>query len=168
MITSRRTVVGPPRVAVRDVARFASVRALTESPQQVRISGSLHDDPVLVFNRRRGLWELHEPWEGRMPDGRVISLPLGYSTDLASIPRIFWNVIAPFELSIVAPLVHDALCDFKGKLPKEMLGPWRSYSRKDADGVFRDLMLEENVPSWRVRAAYAGVRSYAILCVHDW
>ncbi len=127
---------------------------------------SPYADPVLVFNERRERWALHEPWSGQLPDGRAVSLPAGYTTDLASIPRIFWNIIAPFELSIVAPLVHDALCQFDGRLPLAWLQPYRTYTRAETDRLFNAIMLTEGVATWRRLLAFAAVRGYGM--IHHW
>ena len=34
-------------------------------------------------------------------DTILITAPIGYETDLASIPRITWNVISPWDLSLI-------------------------------------------------------------------
>lgn len=51
------------------------------------------------------------------------SLPEGYVTDLASVPRWARVFIDRASLGLVAPIVHDYLCDNKGKvttLPGEL------------------------------------------------
>jgi hypothetical protein len=44
----------------------------------------------------------------------MIQIPAGFVFDLASVPRVLWWLIAPFELSIVAPLIHDWLYRVEG------------------------------------------------------
>ena len=44
----------------------------------------------------------------------------GFRFDLASIPRVFWFLVSPFELSIAAPLLHDFLYAAKATRP---MGP---------------------------------------------
>jgi len=82
-----------------------------------------------------------------------IVVPRGFQTDLASIPRILWNIIAPFELSTEAPVVHDYLYQTGGDKGK--------YTRKQADKIFYELMLKEGVCWWKRTVAYNAVRTFA-------
>jgi hypothetical protein len=89
-----------------------------------------------------------------------ITIAAPFEFDLATIPRIFWPLIAPFELSIVAPLAHDFLYLNKGDPPPPALVPPRTYTRADADALFRRLMRAEGIPAWRRVLAYAAVRVF--------
>lgn len=81
-----------------------------------------------------------------------IMITAGFLTDLASIPRILWNIIAPFELSTEAPVVHDFLYR-NGGLGK--------YTREQADQIFLELMAKEGVVWWKRHVAYRAVRLFA-------
>lgn len=112
-----------------------------------------------AITRDGGAWVLVAPF--KYADGpRTISIPRGFRFDLASIPRPLWALIAPFELSIAAPLVHDVLYRFKGMLPAGQVEPFHRYTRAEADALFHDIMHREGVSWWRRRAAYAAVRSW--------
>ena len=76
------------------------------------------------------------------------------------MPRAFWWLIAPFELSVVAPLVHDFLYLHAGKPPPGSVEPPRAYSRAEADRAFRQIMEAEGVESWRRVFAYAATRAF--------
>lgn len=54
-------------------------------------------------------WEVDHPlcYHGR--DGLRIRVPRGFVTDLASVPRIFWPIYAPFGQYTQAAVVHDFL-----------------------------------------------------------
>lgn len=98
-------------------------------------------------------WELQQPvrwndWRGRLR----VDIPPGYRFDLASVPRGLWWLIAPFELSTLAPLVHDYLFEMRGRTPKQKL------SRRQVDRVFLRAMRHEGIPYWRRTLAYLGVR----------
>ncbi|MCK9494164.1 MAG: DUF1353 domain-containing protein [Dehalococcoidia bacterium] len=80
--------------------------------------------------------------------GRDFVVPAGYETDLSSVPRLAWWLIAPFELSVFAPLGHDPLYG----------GLDARYTRAEADLLFLDLMVIELVPRWRRELAYPAVR----------
>lgn len=105
----------------------------------------------MTYSPRTGEWRLvgHQVIEDHRRDRRIV-IPDGFTFDLASVPRALWSLIAPFELSILAPLVHDFL--YRGNDER--------YSRNEADDLFRDLMEREGVPWWRRWAAYAAVVRY--------
>jgi hypothetical protein len=114
----------------------------------------------LFFCEVRGRWVLGEQHAITLPDGRVLTLPAGYQTDLATVPRWFWWFVAPFELSIDAPLAHDVLCEFDGAPPREWLDPYRTYTRAEADKLFGDLMKRNRVRWYKRQPAYWLTRSY--------
>lgn len=130
-------------------------RALGETPRHLRKGRTASikprrsrlPAPVLTY-LGAGRWRLEKPYLWNS-----IAVPEGFMFDLASVPRAFWWLIAPFELSIVAPLIHDWLCSH---------GKSYGYSRKQADEIFSTLMELEGVPRWRRRLAYRAVRLNAI------
>ena len=89
----------------------------------------------------------------------MITVPKGYITDLASIPRICWIFIAPFDVARAA-VIHDILYEkinvgFEaGALHK------RSPYRRIADKVFLEGMKSAfpNQPSWKIYACFWAVR----------
>lgn len=72
---------------------------------------------------------------------RSITVPAGYHTDLASIPRAFWRVLPPFGQYSEAAIVHDYLCDTRP--------PWCDY--KTAASIFGDAMRDLGVKPWKIR-----------------
>jgi hypothetical protein len=118
-------------------------------PVQVRIARSTLPPPVLTY-QGDGKWRLEEPYVVGIPER--LTIPAGFRFDLASIPRFAWWLIAPFELGIVAPLVHDFLYQKAGmgRIP-----------RSSADIIFRTLMVAERIPNWRIVLAYRVVRLFA-------
>ena len=110
--------------------------------------------PAVTYNTHLGLWILKEPFYMNK-SGVIISIAEGYETDLASIPRVFWRVIAPFELSISAPLVHDYLYGNGGVAQNQVL------TREETDKLFLKIMEAEGVPWWRRKIAYRAVRMFA-------
>jgi hypothetical protein len=81
----------------------------------------------------------------------MIQVPEGFVFDLASIPRALWWLISPFELSIVAPLIHDYLY---------LHGAKQGYTRRQSDDLFLALMLGEGIAGWRRLAAWRAVRLF--------
>lgn len=45
-------------------------------------------------------------------DGNTYTVPGGFNTDLASIPRVFWNILPPQRADFVGPaILHDYMYD---------------------------------------------------------
>ncbi len=122
--------------------------------------GIVYNGPV----NGRPEWELLDEVRHRDPVlGCTLIAPKGYKFDLASVPRPLWSLIAPFDLSTLAPLFHDLLYEFRGLLPSADYvtphPPPRRFNQKDADDLFLRLMMVEGVPAWKRNAAYVAVRS---------
>lgn len=79
-----------------------------------------------------------------------ISVPPGFETDLASIPRCFWPWLLPDSLGLEAPIFHDYLCE---------IGAPRTL----ADGVFLEIMRFSKVSRTRRLLAWSAVRLFWIL-----
>ena len=133
-----------------------AAKQLSNDPVQVRSSHL--DPPILSFvgGRQRRLEA--DFW---FPDaGRVITVPEGFLFDLSSVPLALWWLIAPFDLSVVAPLVHDFFYRYGGKPPAGSIEPPYVYTRGEVDAVFRRIMAAENVAAWRRVFGYAAVRLF--------
>jgi len=90
------------------------------------------------FNR----WVLNESLEIELSDGRVLIIEKGFETDLSSIPSFLWGVIKPFDVALIAELIHDKLYTIK---EQEIIHFGSVYlSRKFADN-------ERNI--WRKKIA---------------
>lgn len=133
--------------------------ALELRRDRVNIEDSSLSSPVLSYIVAKKLWQLEEAYPYQ--DGQfTITVPALFQFDLASIPRPFWWLMAPFELSISAPLIHDFLYRHKGDPPADAIAPPRVYTRKESDCVFREIMRKEGVWEWRCFAAYHAVRIF--------
>lgn len=139
----------PPRGRRR--AGVARVRALNATAALPPVA--ISHDPA------RGLWRLEQEYQYTHA-GYLITVPAGFEFDLASVPRAFWVFISPFDLSIVAPLLHDFLYHYRGDPPAGAIVPAYVYTRLEADDLFLELMVEEGVPRWRREVAYRAVRTF--------
>ena len=78
----------------------------------------------------------------------VITVPCGFVTDFASVPR------APFifdmlgDIAQAASTLHDWLY---------VIG---TFSRKQADQIFKEAVLTSGVPVWKAWLMYAAVRVF--------
>jgi len=133
-----------------------AAQQLNNDPVEVRSSHLA--PPILSFVGGRR-WRLEADFW--FPDaGRVITVPKGFLFDLSSVPRALWWLIAPFDLSVVAPLIHDFLYRYGGKPPAGAIEPPHTYTRAEVDAVFRRVMEAENVAAWRRVLGYAAVRVF--------
>ena len=93
----------------------------------------------------------------------TITVPTGFITDLASTPRLLWNVIAPFDVARAA-IVHDLLYKSirqyrwkKGLIEedKELI----KNAKVAADKVFHLAMKDADpkVSGWKIYSAWKAV-----------
>lgn len=78
-----------------------------------------------------------------------LAVPEGQKTDFASVPRIFVWFIPTYGRYTKAAILHDHLCD------RAEAG---QFSRRDADGIFRQAMRSLGVPYLRRHIMWAAVR----------
>jgi len=81
------------------------------------------------------------PWAVRA------TVPAGYCTDFASVPRWLWPICPPRGRWNRAAIIHDYLYE-------------RRVDRFVADALFRSAMKELGVPMWRRLAMYYAVRLF--------
>ncbi len=103
--------------------------------------------PLSISRFLDRVWWLNDDawWEpaGR-PSSRVTA-PRGFVTDLASIPRLFWSVLAPDDQYAYAAVIHDWLY-WTGQYRGQPL------SRRSADAIMVAAMRELQVADWRIEA----------------
>ena len=92
-----------------------------------------------------------------------ITCKKGFTTDLASVPRICWAFIAPWDVARAA-IIHDLLYKSirlyraDGGDDKDVI----SKAKKASDDVFHMAMkdAEPSVARWKIAAAYYSVRMF--------
>ncbi|HEY9462460.1 MAG TPA: DUF1353 domain-containing protein [Vicinamibacterales bacterium] len=119
--------------------------------------------PLVTYDAHTAVWLLGEPFDSRPTSliGSAIPIPQGFVTDLSSVPRVFWNLAAPFELSIAGALTHDWLYRHGGHVAVRRDGGglgslW--FTRAQADQYFLDYMKVEGVVWWKRTLAHWCVR----------
>lgn len=125
----------------------------------------MYPEPKLIFHRSsatnelsfvgewfRGVkspqWELAEAIEYTLSTGQIIRIPLGFLTDLSSVPKFLWSLFPPFGDFLLAAIVHDYL--YKTRL----------VSRKQADKEMLLLSNQLNHNKADNYTRYAGVRAF--------
>lgn len=88
-----------------------------------------------------------------------ITVPQGYITDGASVPRILWPLVRPDGLVRAGSVLHDYLYGLRGFSAKQGF----HFTRRECDIIFRDIMKECGV-SWLKRGTmYNAVRLFGWL-----
>ena len=86
------------------------------------------------------------------PAGVVITVPKGFVTDFASVPKLFWNIVAPTGKHSFAAIVHDWLY-YQGKV-----ADGKPCTKAFADLVFREAMREAGINRVRRQIMYLAVK----------
>ena len=102
---------------------------------------------------------------GEERENKHITVPVGFRTDFASIPRAFKSLFSPTGCYGKAAITHDYLYedgwvsqllidDITGDTFELMYRP----TRKEADGIFKEAMEVLGVGWWTRHAVYIAVR----------
>lgn len=112
-------------------------------------------------------WKLLEEFVyyiGHLGSNRWVEVPVGYVTDFATIPQVFWSVIPPWGKYGKAAVIHDFLCTdayyysmIDGKKEKV------PCDRKTADDIFLEAMTVLEVDEVTRTIMYSAVRAYSVL-----
>lgn len=90
---------------------------------------------------------------------RGYTLPAGFMSDGASVPRFLWWFLPPWgDRSTVAALFHDYLTE-NHKKGFPLTG---ARTRAACDRLFRECLIELGVSPLRAWLAWLGVRAYSI------
>ena len=77
----------------------------------------------------------------------AVTVPTGFVTDLASIPKIFWSLLRPDGEYAYAAIVHDYLY-------------WQqTRPREEADAIFKMAMEDFEIHTLTVQTIYRAVRA---------
>ncbi len=88
---------------------------------------------------------------GKEGSGDTVEVKIGFMTDFASIPRLFWIILPRWGKYGNAAVVHDWLY-------------WQqTRSRKESDRIMFEGMGVLRVPIWQKYPIYIAVRSFGCL-----
>lgn len=82
--------------------------------------------------------------------GKIETVPVGFRSDGASVPRFFWRILSP-EIdpqTMIPSVVHDYLYAYKLR------------TRKDADKWYYDALRANGYPWLKAQATYWGLRAF--------
>ena len=97
---------------------------------------------------------LTSPWQVTVIEG-TFTIPEGFITDLASIPRPLWWIpgLAPFEIGASGPIAHDAI--YQGIVGRDL-----GVDRRRADEILRVFCRCDGVGRIRTFVVWAAVRVF--------
>ena len=104
---------------------------------------------VVVRRLDDEFWGVEEPLVYRGRTDRF-TVPAGFRTDFASVPRVVVWLIPRFGRYTPAAILHDWLCTVGIETGQ--------VTSREADGLFRRIMRESGVPVLRRWLMWAGVR----------
>lgn len=107
-----------------------------------------------LSNEGRGTWKLIAPLEYKADSGTVYSVPIGFVTDFASVPRLPFIFVAFGDRANSAATLHDWLyC----RDPITKNHP--VADRETADLLLKEAALAQGVSTEVAEALYLGVRA---------
>jgi hypothetical protein len=117
--------------------------------------GRFNSELELTPLRDGETWRVASGFSYKTNGGTVLFVPPGFETDLASVPRIFWNILPPFGKYTQAAVLHDWLYRTSPNRSSE--------NRAWCDGVFREAMVASGVSWWQRQIIYRNVRWFGWL-----
>jgi hypothetical protein len=85
---------------------------------------------------------------GDLGSGDLVTVPAGYVTDFASVPRLLWAIEPPLGDAGKAAVLHDWLYETGER------------SRAEADAIFLEAMKVLEVEWWKRRLIHRAVRLF--------
>lgn len=104
-------------------------------------------------------WRVLTPFSYKIDEENWVTIPAGYLTDGASVPRLFWNMIPPWGKYGQAAVVHDLLCEY---LTVVKNGRPERISRARCDEILNEAMYSLGVPDG------TRIMIYGAVCAYRW
>jgi len=108
--------------------------------------------PLIVRKLKARTWQVERAFKyhiGSEDSNEIVAVPKGFTTDFASVPRIFWVIIPPDGNYTQACVLHDYT--YFAKL----------FKRKKCDYIFYEAMGVLKVPKWKRWTMWKAVSWFA-------
>lgn len=109
-------------------------------------------DPLVITPDQKGRYRTERPFSfdiGLKGSDLTVTVPTGFITDLASVPRLFWWLFPPFDPQYAAAAVlHDFLLS------------WDGFDRLTAHTIFLDALIILGVEPWKAWIMFLAVAAY--------
>lgn len=107
------------------------------------------DSPLIISPLVGHTWILLSDFLYSAEDGSVITIPAGFVTDFASVPRLFWSIFPQWHPKWgKAAILHDYLYETC------------LYSKEKADLLFLHDLKEAGLSKWKAYLMYWAVRFF--------
>ncbi len=119
------------------------------------------DDPAIKLHPNpKSRWvKLTAQLRVELEDGTVITAPKNFWCDLASLPKWTRSAASDWRQTAKAGIIHDLIYRWA-----HILG----YTRKQADQLYRKMLIACGVSKWRARIQYRALRIGAGGAWSDW
>lgn len=111
-----------------------------------------YESNLHIKSKGSGMWELLSEFRYTYK-GSNYTIPIGFPTDLASIPPFVSCWLKPDGVYKESAVIHDWLL-------KRMYNGDTSITRRYAAKVFLDSLIYQNIPKHEIAVLYTGVRIY--------
>jgi hypothetical protein len=119
--------------------------------------------PLTVTKISSQKWKVERSFEFYLDtkDGPKVHIPIGYETDFASVPRMFWGLFPPATGNYVqAAVIHDYLTEggpiYEGGVP-------RTVSFTESNDIFLQAMEVLKTPWYQRYPIYWATMVYSTL-----
>ena len=126
--------------------------------------------PLTVTKLKTGQWEVGRSFHYYLDQegGEEILVPDGFTTDFASVPRLFWIILPPDGRYTQAAVLHDYLYSVAGEIPGHIHDDGKIihnivYKRKDCDKIFIKAMRVLGVGWCKRVAMHRAVRAFGFI-----
>lgn len=105
-------------------------------------------------------WQVTEAFRYYFDDASLntyVEVPVGYLSDGASVPRIFWGLLPAWGAYGQAAVLHDYLCEHLTQIKN---GQTVTITRKQADDAFKDACVALDVPRWKRNIMFIAIAVY--------
>lgn len=84
---------------------------------------------------------------------RRFTVPCGFTSDGASVPRFFWRLLSPpiDPVTLAPSIIHDWLYT---------QGGIRDLTRLECDRWYRNALIANGYPRWKANITYVGIRLF--------
>lgn len=110
----------------------------------------------------KDLWKTDDEFTffiGEIIDQKYITVPKGFLTDGATVPRFLWAIFPPWGVYGQAAVMHDYLCTTLS-LTRNGVNPILKLKQDEVDLLFEKAMKVLGTPWWKRKIMYWAVHLY--------
>jgi hypothetical protein len=99
----------------------------------------------------------------------TVTVPVGFETDLGSVPRLLWGVVAPQDIArpaVVHDYIYRCIKQYKFNTQKEHMRVTAS-AKAIADAIFKSALTvcSPTIPMWKQRVVFWFAAIFGWVCL---